>query len=771
VHPMSRSNSTFFGSLIRSVLIVLVLAISAGLVVFAGYLLHLDREVQASFAGVRWVLPAQVYAAPLEIYAGAPLDAAALRHELERVGYRPSPQLAGAGTYSAAGDRIEVDIRPFSFWDGMRPEKQLAIRTAGNTIADIQSLDSSAHDPIVRLDPLLIGSIYPARGGEDRVLVKLAEVPPLLTQTLLLVEDRGFYEHIGISFRGIARALIADMQPGAHLQGASTITQQLIRNLFLNNRQTLHRKVREMMMAILLERHVSKDEILEAYLNEVELGHDGSRAVHGFGLASFFYFNKPLPELRPDELAMLVAMCKGSSYYNPRKNPDVVIERRNLVLNMMGEAGLITRQEQQLALARPLGISGLGGAAVSYPAFIDLVRRQLQTEYQEADLTSEGLRIFTTLNPRVQEALEKRIDADLPDIEKAHRLKPETLEAAAVVTSVTGGEIEAISGGRDGRYAGFNRALDSRRQIGSLAKPLIYLTALEQSERYTLTTVLHDQPIDLKLPTGQVWSPHNYDSQLHGDMPLYLALAKSLNLPTLAMALTLGTGPVIKTYADAGFDGAPNLPSMFLGAVDMAPLDVAQVYSTLAAGGYRTPLMTIREVQNRDGQPVKRYRFEVKQMLPEGPVYLVTWAMQRVIELGTARWATSVLPPGQVFAGKTGTTDDLRDSWFAGFGGDKVAVVWVGRDDNKPTGLEGATGALRIWGRLMRDLDAKGIAPVPPPEIETVLIDPLSGLLADAGCPETIQVPYLKDSWPKQYAPCANAAKSPPTNWFKSIFQ
>ena len=774
---MARSKSKPASSPVRTVarglLIAAVAALCVGLFIFAGYLVKLDREVQVSFAGVRWTLPAQVYATPLDIYVGAPLSLADIRHELDRVGYSPTAKLSGPGTYVISGDQVDIDVRAFDFWDGPQPESHVAVRCAGDAVAAIRDLDSGQDKPLMRLDPPLIGSIYPSRGGEDRVLVKLDEVPPLLIQTLLLIEDRDFYSHIGVSFRGIARALISNLTPGSHqLQGASTITQQLIRNLFLTSKQTYTRKAREALMAILLERHVSKNEILEAYLNEVALGQDGARAVHGFGLASHYYFNKPLNELRPDEIAMLVSIVKGASYYNPRRWPQRVLERRNMVLRQMGAAGYITPDEEKQALARPLGVTDTGSStAARYPAFVDLVKRQLQGEYKEEDLTSEGLRIFTSLNPRVQEALERRISEDLPDIEKAHHMKPDTLEAAAVVTSVEGGEVEAIAGGRDVGYAGFNRALDSRRQIGSLSKPFLYLTALEQPDQYTLTTVLHDGPIELKLPTGQIWSPHNYDNKFHGDMPLYMALAKSLNLPTLSLGLQVGIPPVIKTYSEAGFDGAPNLPSMFLGAVDMAPIDVAQTYATFAAGGYRTPLLAIREVMTREGKPLQRYRFQVKQTLPEGPVYLLTWAMEHVIQIGTGRWANSVLPPGELFAGKTGTTDDLRDSWFAGFGANKVAVVWVGRDDNKPTGLEGATGALRIWGRLMRDLHAKGISTPPPPEVETVLIDPVSGLLADDGCAEAVPVPYMKDSWPKQYAPCANAAKSSPINWLKGIFK
>ncbi len=755
----------------RWLLIGLGLALSLGLLLFTLFLVKLDGDVRTRFAGVRWVLPAQVYAAPLEVYPGAALGLTQLRHELERLGYRAGDDLVGPGTYIPGKDSLRIDTRAFAFWDGPQTEQRVEVQGDDKGISGLRVMGSDRNLDLLRFDPLLIGSIYPSHGGEDRVLVKLSDLPPLLPQTLVLVEDHNFYNHGGISLRGILRAAVANLMAGHTVQGASTLTQQLIKNLFLSNERTLKRKITEASMAVLLERHVSKDEILEAYLNEVDLGQDGPRAVHGFGLASQFYFNKPLNELQPHEIALLVAIVKGPTQYNPRRAVKLVTERRNLVLKMMADAGSITPDEYQSAIARPLGVTpGGGGGAARYPAFVDLVRRQLAGLYQEQDLTNEGLRIFTTLDPRVQEALESRISADVPELEKSRRMSEGTLQGAGVVTSVEGGEVLAVVGGRDARYAGFNRAIDTRRPIGSLAKPFTYLTALA-SGQYNLQTPLDDAPVDLKLPNGQVWSPKNYDRQLHGAVPLYMALAKSYNLATVHLGLEMGVGRVKQTFAAAGFDDAPELPSMFLGAVDMSPLDVAQIYSTLAASGFRTPLLTIRAVLTKEGQPLNRYAFKIQHTLPEGPVYLTTWAMHKVIELGTAHWATTVLPPGQYYAGKTGTTEDLRDSWFAGFGADRVAVVWVGRDDNKPTGFEGATGALRIWAKLMRDLDAKGIEPLPPADVEELAIDPASGLRADPGCTETVMVPYLRNAEPQQYAPCANASKSTPIDWLKSVFK
>ncbi len=753
-------------------LIGLAVAVSIGLLLFTLYLVGLDGEVRAKFAAVRWVLPAQVYAAPLEVYPGAALNLEQLRHELDRLGYRAGDELVGPGTYIPAKDSLRIDSRAFAFWDGAQPEQRVEVRADAQGISALRLMGSDQSLDLLRLDPMLIGSIYPSHSGEDRVMVKLSEVPPLLPQTLLLVEDHDFYSHGGVSLRGIFRAAFANMRAGHSVQGASTITQQLIKNLFLTNARTVKRKFTEAWMAVLLERHVSKNEILEAYLNEVNLGQDGPRAVHGFGLASQFYFNKPLNELQPHEIAMLVAIVKGPSQYNPRRAVKLVLERRNMVLKMMADAGDITPDEYQDAIQRPLGVaSGPGGGAARFPAFVDLVRRQLAGLYQEQDLTNEGMRIFTTLDPRVQEALENRITNDVPELEKSRRMAEGSLQGAGVVTSVEGGEVLAVVGGRDTRYAGFNRAIDERRPIGSLAKPFTYLTALEQPGRFNLQTPLDDVPIDVPLPTGQIWSPKNYDRQIHGALPLYMALAKSYNLATVHLGLDVGINPVRKTFAAAGFDDVPEVPSIFLGAIDMSPLDVAQIYSTLAASGYRTPLLAIRAVLTKDGQPLSRYAFKLEHTLPEGPVYLTTWAMRKVIELGTAHWATSVLPAGRVYAGKTGTTEDLRDSWFSGFGSDRVAVIWVGRDDNKPTGFEGATGALRIWGKLMRDLDAKGIEPLPPADVAELGIDPVSGLRADEGCGEIVVMPFLRGGEPQQYAPCSNQSKSAPSNWLQNIFK
>ena len=550
----------------------LILLLSAGIVGFAIYLTHLDKEIRTRFAGARWTLPAQVYAAPLELYPGQSLDADSLKHELVRLGYREQPQPQGPGTFAITRDQALINTRAFKFWDGEQPEAHLSVRMAPAGITEVNDVDSGKPRDIVRLDPMLIGSIYPQQ-GEDRVLVKLSEVPPMLTRGLVAVEDRSFYSHYGISIKGIVRAAFANLVAGHAVEGASTITQQLVKNFFLTPERSLKRKFKEICMALLLEAHYSKDEIMEAYLNEVHLGQDGNRAVHGFGLGAHFYFNKPLGELRSHEIALLVGLVKGPSYYNPRRNPERALARRNLVLQIFKDEGLIDEAEYQSAIQRPLGLAGQSDGVARYPAFVDLVKRQLKGQYQDSDLTNEGLRIFTTLDPRVQEVLEQHITEQLPALEKQRRMKPDSLESAGVVTSVDGGEVLALVGGRDTRYPGFNRALDSRRSIGSLAKPFVYLTALERPQQFNLQTILPDDPVSIPLPNHTVWEPHNYDRQTHGPQPLYMALAQSMNLPTVALGMQLGPEEVLKTMKAAGYDGdVTPVPSIFLGSIDIAPV-------------------------------------------------------------------------------------------------------------------------------------------------------------------------------------------------------
>ncbi|MEA2094416.1 MAG: penicillin-binding transpeptidase domain-containing protein, partial [Pseudomonadota bacterium] len=400
--------------------------------------------------------------------------------------------------------------------------------------------------------------------------------------------------------------------------------------------------------------------------------------------------------------------------------------------------------------------------------------RQLQRDYHEEDITTEGLRIFTTLDPQVQWQLEQVLDKRLSSLEQGRKLPADTLQAAAVVTSIQGGEVLALAGGRHPKFAGFNRALDAYRQVGSVIKPAVYLTALEHPEDYTLATLLDDGPLTWTAPNGDTWSPRNYDKQFHGKIPLYDALAHSYNTATARLGLDLGMNPIISTLRRLGVDhDFRPYPSLVLGAVELSPLQVTQMYQTLASGGFRSPLRAIRAVLAADDIPLQSYPLRVKAAIKSAPAYLVTTALRYAVREGTGRALYQVLPPGMDIAGKTGTTDDLRDSWFAGYSGERLAVVWVGRDDNKSSGLTGSSGALRIWRDLFSHLGDSGALQSGVEGIVTIRIDPASGLRADYGCRDAVELPFIQGSGPVESAPCARGGPplKNPVDWFKELFE
>jgi penicillin-binding protein 1B len=700
----------FFSS---ALLLVLAGALALGL-----YGVHLDKIVREKFEGQRWALPARVYARPLELYVGRPITQEALVGELERLKYRRQAQPERAGSFHVDDNRVLIRTRPFRFWDGAEAERLVEVVIADGRVTDLRSGGNGVDLALVRLDPALIASIYPTH-NEDRVLLRRQQLPPLLVKTLLAVEDRSFYQHPGVDAKGIIRAAYENLMAGRTVQGASTLTQQLVKNFYLTQERTIERKAKEAYMAVLLDRRYSKDEILTAYANEVYMGQDGSRAIHGFGLASRFYFDRDLDELNVSQVALLVAILKGPGEYNPRRSPEKTLERRNLVIDLMAYYQVISAEQATEAKAAPLGLKE-GGAkpAGEYPAFIQLVRRQLQRDYREEDLRSEGLRIFTTLDPLIQSETEAAIRDRMPKLDAQRKLPAGTLETAAVVTSVAQGEVLALVGGRNTEYAGFNRALDAVRSVGSSIKPVVYLTALAQPERYSLVTPIADKPISLRAG-GELWTPQNYDRRVHGTVPLYQALAKSYNLATVNLGLQVGVGEVAEMLKRLGaVRPVRAVPAMLLGSASLPPIELAQVYQTIAAGGFRAPLRAIREVLNASGQPLNRYPLAVEPVVSSDAAYLTQWAMRKVVEQGTATWLKQRLPEGLTVAGKTGTTNDMRDSWFAGFSGDRVLVVWVGRDDNKPMGLSGSSGALRVWGDIMASIDNEPLSDYAPDTIE-----------------------------------------------------
>ncbi len=724
------------------------------LLMFSAYVYYLDVNVRSQFEGRRWAVPASVYARPLELYPGAALGRERLLEELQALGYLRSDRPEGPGEFAAGEGKVVLATRSFRFWDGPEEARRMELRFRDGVLQEMVDLATGRSVPMARLEPRLIGKIYPAH-HEDRVLVRLEEVPPGLIDALLAVEDQGFYSHHGIAPRSILRAIWANLRAGRTVQGGSTLTQQLVKNFYLTSERTLWRKFNEAIMALLLELHYDKDEILEAYLNEIYLGQDGQRSIHGFGLAARFYFGRPLQELRLSQMALLVGMVKGPSYYDPRRNPQRALQRRNLVLRLLADRGETDPRQVQAASSEPAGVVPLKvGGITPYPAFMELVRRQLYRDYRDDDLRSEGMQIFTTLDPQIQAAAEQAVSGRLEELERSRGMPEGELEGAALVTEPSSGEILAVVGGRNARFAGFNRALNAVRPIGSLIKPAIYLAALELPGRYTLITPLDDSPLTLKWPNGDSWSPANYDGESHGEVPLYLALAHSYNLATVRLGLQLGVEEVLDTVQRLGvYRPLNSYPSVLLGAAELTPLEVAQMYQTIANGGFRSPLRAIREVLTAGGEPLQRYPLDIEQAADPGAVYLLGRALQAVAREGTARILDQELGELEI-AGKTGTTDGLRDSWFAGFTGDRLAVVWVGRDDNRSTGLSGSSGALLVWRDMIRSLPTQPLQLVAPQGVQQVWVEPWIGLRSREQCPGAVWLPFISGSEPEEYSGC-----------------
>lgn len=523
-------------------------------------------------------------------------------------------------------------------------------------------------------------------------------------------------------------------------------------------------------MSLLLELHYEKNDILETYLNEVYVGQAGTRAIHGFGLASQFYFGESIDDLDNHQIAMLVGLVKGPSYYNPRRHPERARSRRNLVLSVMADSGLISEQEASRAQGQPLGVSAKPSYSENrYPAYIDLVRRHLARDYRQEDLQSEGLRIFTTLNPAIQYAAEFAVSDTLKSLDGRSQ---GVLESAMVVTARDSGEVLALVGGRDPQFAGFNRAVDAKRPIGSLVKPFIYLTALQNPDKYTLVTPVEDKAFSLVFDDGRRWEPKNYDGEERGEVPLHRALSNSYNLPTVRVGLDVGIEAVKTTLQNFGVsDDVSEYPSMLLGAISMSPVTVAQIYQGLATSGFNTPLRAIRQVTDADGKALSRYSLKVDQVADSASVHLVQYAMQEVMQEGTGRSVYRTVPGALTLAGKTGTTDDGRDSWFAGFSGDLLAVTWVGRDDNGPTTLTGASGALPVWARFMSRVPQHGFSPVVPDGVAYQWVNSERAAMTEEGCENARFMPFIVGSEPDIEVSCGGSIERRVRGWFEGLFE
>ena len=656
---------------------------------------YLDWQIRSKMDGQIWRLPAEVYSRLESVKLSDNLSFDEVIQILLDNEYRQTTMIAAPGDFKLEEDTIVLLRRAFPYPDKPEPQRVLRLRFTDNKLSRIEDLVNVKAVDEFRLAPKLIAMLE--SDNEDRLAIPLQQYPRLLIDALLLTEDRRFYEHNGINPVGIVRAMIANIKAGQTVQGGSTLTQQLVKNLFLSSERSLTRKANEALMSLVLDWRYDKNRILETYLNEIYLGQNGDIQIHGFALASQFYFGRSIREISLDQIALLVGMVKGPSLYNPWRNPQYALDRRNVVLKLMLDHQMIGDELYEMLSKRPLGVQAKGQISRKYPAFIQTLQADLRRQLGENKTSALlGARIFSTIDLKQQAQAENAVVNTVTHLQL--QTKNPHLEGAMIVADYHLGEVRAVVGGLQTEYAGFNRALMSKRQIGSLVKPSIYLTALMNPEQFRLNTPIQNQPITIYVKGSQPWQPRNYDRKYSGSVMLMDALARSLNIPTVNIGMKVGLSKVIDTQKAMGWDNVtiPKVPATLLGSYSISPYDVTKLYQTIANQGGKIELSTIQSIADRQGNIIYEHNTVPDQVVPREAAYQTLYAMQQTVERGTARSLQNDYADLRL-AGKTGTTNDARDTWFVGIDGKNVSTIWLGRDDNGETKLTGASGALQIY--------------------------------------------------------------------------
>ncbi|WP_393969524.1 bifunctional glycosyl transferase/transpeptidase [Kluyvera intermedia] len=700
-------------------------------VLIAIYGVYLDQKIRSRIDGKVWQLPAAVYGRMVNLEPDMSISKKEMVQLLTATQYRQVTAMTRPGEFTVQANSIEMIRRPFDFPDSKEGQVRARLTFDGDHLETIENMDSNRQFGFFRLDPRLI-TMMSSPNGEQRLFVPRNGFPDLLVDTLIATEDRHFYEHDGISFYSIGRAMLANLTAGRTVQGASTLTQQLVKNLFLSSERSYWRKANEAYMALIMDARYSKDRILELYMNEVYLGQSGDNEIRGFPLASLYYFGRPVEELSLDQQALLVGMVKGASIYNPWRNPKLSLERRNLVLRLLQQQKVIDQELYDMLSARPLGVQPRGGVISPQPAFMQMVRQELQAKLGDKVKDLSGVKIFTTFDSVAQDAAEKAATEGIPVLKKQRKLSD--LETAMVVVDRFSGEVRAMVGGAEPQFAGYNRAMQARRSIGSLAKPATYLTALSQPNQYRLNTWIADAPIALRQPNGQVWSPQNDDRRYSGQVMLVDALTRSMNVPTVNLGMALGLPAVTDTWQKLGApkDQLHPVPAMLLGALNLTPIEVAQAFQTIASGGNRATLSALRSVIAEDGTVLYQSFPQAERAVPAQAAYMTLWTMQQVVQRGTGRQLGAKYPNLHL-AGKTGTTNNNVDTWFAGIDGREVVITWVGRDNNQPTKLYGASGAMSIYQRYLTSQSPIALNLTAPEDVVDMGVDENGNFICGGG--------------------------------------
>ncbi|MHB8771169.1 MAG: PBP1A family penicillin-binding protein [Syntrophales bacterium] len=732
----------------------LLLSLTAALLLHVGYLYFtLERGV----AGEAGEVPSILYGRPTEVRKGDHLENRRLTERLRRLSYRQvTGKPATAGTFSVGGEGIRIFLRDGGPAPPSPTRGPVDIVVRDGRVASLVSA-AGVQLEVIRLEPEEIGRIMGPK-MESRRPVPLTAISAFLLNAVIASEDARFYSHHGIDVRAIGRALVTNLKKQRFAQGGSTITQQLAKNFFLSPQKTLGRKLREAELALMLELRYSKQQIIEMYLNKIYFGQEGPRGIYGVEEAAGFYFSKQASDVSLEESALLAGIIRSPNRYSPVRDRKAAKERRNAVLVRMRRLGMIREDEFQRALAAPVRTRPRSAPAHPASYFVDYIQRITAEELGDEKLYRTGYRYYTTLDPTHQAAAQAAVTRGLREIEKTARPSGEPLQAALVAVDPRTGAMTAMVGGRDYGQTQFNRAADARRQPGSAFKPFVLLAALSAAAQgkaaATLSTLVSGGP--LSVPTSQgLWAPANFEGKTYGDITLRKTIEDSVNTAAVRLANGAGLKNVIKTARAAGITSPlSEVPSLALGSCEVTPVELAYAYATIASGGIRYAPFALSAVTTAEGDILVAEKVHQKQALDPRVVYLTGYAMEGVLERGTAQ---SARPLGVSFpaAGKTGTTDGNRDSWFVGYTPDVVCAVWVGYDSGADTGLTGATGALQIWARFLRTLypHAGPPAPVRPAGVETAAIDPASGYLATAACPHVVEEAYLTGTAPKGTCP------------------